>query len=58
MINHVSIGLGDIPRAKSFYDAVLKPLGYACLSSSKRKAAVRALTRLIRLACGRSRIGH
>lgn len=35
MINHVSIGVRDIARAKAFYDAVLKPLGYACLSSNE-----------------------
>ena len=33
MINHVSIGVSDIARAKSFYDAALKPLGYSCLSA-------------------------
>jgi catechol 2,3-dioxygenase-like lactoylglutathione lyase family enzyme len=33
MIDHVSIGVRDIAKAKTFYDAVLKPLGYACLSS-------------------------
>jgi catechol 2,3-dioxygenase-like lactoylglutathione lyase family enzyme len=32
MINHVSIGVRDIPKAKRFYDAVFAPLGYACLS--------------------------
>ena len=32
MINHVSIGVRDIPKAKRFYDAVLAPLGYSCLS--------------------------
>ncbi|MDX2157168.1 MAG: VOC family protein [Hyphomicrobiaceae bacterium] len=32
MINHVSIGVRDIARAKAFYDAALKPLGYRCLS--------------------------
>jgi catechol 2,3-dioxygenase-like lactoylglutathione lyase family enzyme len=32
MINHVSIGVRDIARAKRFYDAALKPLGYTCLS--------------------------
>jgi catechol 2,3-dioxygenase-like lactoylglutathione lyase family enzyme len=32
MINHVSIGVADIPRTKRFYDAALKPLGYKCLS--------------------------
>ena len=33
MINHVSIGVSDIAKAKSFYDAALKPLGYSCLSA-------------------------
>ena len=33
MIAHVSIGARDIARARRFYDAALKPLGYACLSS-------------------------
>jgi catechol 2,3-dioxygenase-like lactoylglutathione lyase family enzyme len=33
MINHVSIGASDIGRTKKFYDAVLQPLGYSCLSS-------------------------
>jgi catechol 2,3-dioxygenase-like lactoylglutathione lyase family enzyme len=32
MINHVSIGVRDIARAKRFYDAALKPLGFKCLS--------------------------
>jgi catechol 2,3-dioxygenase-like lactoylglutathione lyase family enzyme len=32
MIDHVSIGVRDIARTKRFYDASLKPLGYACLS--------------------------
>jgi catechol 2,3-dioxygenase-like lactoylglutathione lyase family enzyme len=32
MIDHVSIGVLDIPRTKRFYDAVLDPLGYTCLS--------------------------
>ena len=32
MIDHVSIGVRDIAKAKAFYDAALKPLGYACLS--------------------------
>jgi catechol 2,3-dioxygenase-like lactoylglutathione lyase family enzyme len=35
MINHISIGVRDIPRAKRFYDAVLAPLGYSCLSQSE-----------------------
>jgi catechol 2,3-dioxygenase-like lactoylglutathione lyase family enzyme len=33
MINHVSIGVRDIAKAKMFYDACLKPLGYSCLSA-------------------------
>ena len=32
MINHISIGTADIAKARKFYDAALKPLGYACLS--------------------------
>jgi catechol 2,3-dioxygenase-like lactoylglutathione lyase family enzyme len=32
MINHVSIGVRDVAKAKTFYDAALKPLGYSCLS--------------------------
>jgi catechol 2,3-dioxygenase-like lactoylglutathione lyase family enzyme len=32
MIDHVSIGVRDLTRAKRFYDAALKPLGYTCLS--------------------------
>jgi catechol 2,3-dioxygenase-like lactoylglutathione lyase family enzyme len=35
MIDHVSIGVNDIGTAKRFYDAALKPLGYACLSESQ-----------------------
>lgn len=35
MLNHISIGVRDIARAKAFYDAALKPLGYKCLSESK-----------------------
>jgi catechol 2,3-dioxygenase-like lactoylglutathione lyase family enzyme len=34
MINHISIGVRDIARAKRFYDAALAPLGYTCLSES------------------------
>ena len=34
MFDHVSIGVRDLARAKRFYDAALKPLGYACLSES------------------------
>jgi catechol 2,3-dioxygenase-like lactoylglutathione lyase family enzyme len=32
MIDHISIGVADIARAKAFYDAALEPLGYRCLS--------------------------
>ena len=32
MINHVSIGVRDVAKAKRFYDAALTPLGYKCLS--------------------------
>lgn len=34
MLNHVSIGVRDIPRTKRFYDAALAPLGYTCLSQN------------------------
>jgi len=34
MFNHVSIGVADLARARRFYDAVLPPLGYRCLSES------------------------
>jgi catechol 2,3-dioxygenase-like lactoylglutathione lyase family enzyme len=32
MLDHISIGVRDIKRARPFYDAALKPLGYACVS--------------------------
>ena len=32
MIDHISLGVRDIARAKRFYDATLGPLGYTCLS--------------------------
>jgi catechol 2,3-dioxygenase-like lactoylglutathione lyase family enzyme len=32
MLNHVTNGVRDIAKAKRFYDAALKPLGYGCLS--------------------------
>ncbi len=28
MIDHVSLGVGDLARSRAFYDAVLAPLGY------------------------------
>src|SRR3954464_1609841 len=35
MIDHLSIGVRDVAKAKRFYDAALKPLGYACLSEGE-----------------------
>ena len=35
MLDHVSIGVRDIAKAKGFYDAALKPLGFACLSADE-----------------------
>ena len=35
MIDHISIGVRDIARARRFYDAALAPLGYSCLSQSE-----------------------
>jgi catechol 2,3-dioxygenase-like lactoylglutathione lyase family enzyme len=31
MIDHISLGVHDIGRARRFYDAALQPLGYSCL---------------------------
>jgi catechol 2,3-dioxygenase-like lactoylglutathione lyase family enzyme len=33
MIHHVSIGVRNVGKTKAFYDAVLAPIGYSCLSS-------------------------
>jgi catechol 2,3-dioxygenase-like lactoylglutathione lyase family enzyme len=35
MIDHISIGVRDMTKAKRFYDAALKPLGYQCLSEGE-----------------------
>jgi len=35
MIDHLSIGVRDVRRAKRFYDAALAPLGYTCLSAGE-----------------------
>lgn len=35
MLDHVSIGVRSTAVSKTFYDAVLPPLGYACLSQSE-----------------------
>lgn len=32
MLDHVSLGVSDIPKSQTFYDAALKPLGSSCLS--------------------------
>jgi catechol 2,3-dioxygenase-like lactoylglutathione lyase family enzyme len=34
MLDHISIGVRDLARARRFYDAALKPLGYTCKSES------------------------
>lgn len=34
MFDHVSIGVRDLAKAKSLYDAALLPLGYRCLHES------------------------
>jgi catechol 2,3-dioxygenase-like lactoylglutathione lyase family enzyme len=31
MLDHVSIGVADLKRTKTFYDAAMTPLGYKCL---------------------------
>lgn len=35
MIDHISIGVRNISRAKKFYDATLNALGYTCLSEAE-----------------------
>ena len=35
MLNHISIGSRDIERARTFYDAVMKPLGYKRLADAQ-----------------------
>lgn len=34
MLDHISLGVRDATVSKRFYDAVLQPLGYSCLSQS------------------------
>ena len=36
MLHHISLGTTDIDRAAAFYDAILKPLGYARVGSDLR----------------------
>ena len=38
MIDHISLGVRDMAKSKRFYDAVLEPLGYSCLSPSDTSA--------------------
>lgn len=33
MIDHLSLGVRDLPASRRFYDAALAPLGYRCLSA-------------------------
>ena len=35
MFDHISIGVRDVAKAKAFYDAALKPLGFTCLSADE-----------------------
>jgi catechol 2,3-dioxygenase-like lactoylglutathione lyase family enzyme len=44
MIAHISIGARDIARARRFYDAALKPLGYTRLSSGEDSLGYGAAT--------------
>ena len=46
MLDHVSIGVRDIAKAKVFYDAALRPLGLACLSADEAS-----------LGCGEKAVG-
>ena len=34
MFDHLSIGVADLGRSKTFYDAALRPLGVTCLHES------------------------
>lgn len=36
MLEHISMGVADLPRSARFYDAVLAPLGYVCLHANPR----------------------
>jgi len=38
MLDHVSIGVKNVPASRKFYDAALKPLGYECLDASETSA--------------------
>jgi catechol 2,3-dioxygenase-like lactoylglutathione lyase family enzyme len=36
MIDHISLGVSDLPRSGSFYDAIFAPLGYVRLFGNER----------------------
>ena len=38
MLSHISIGVKDLPTARTFYDAALKPLGYKCMVEGSKYA--------------------
>lgn len=38
MLDHISIGVADVDRSKTFYDAVLEPLGYVRVFEGENSA--------------------
>lgn len=52
MLNHISLGVKDIARTRTFYDAALKPLGYTRLSDGETSLGYGAKT--VALWIGRS----
>ena len=38
MIDHLSVGVSDLERGRSFYDAVLAPLGYSRVNDKGRSS--------------------
>lgn len=38
MLNHISLGVQDLDRARRFYDAALAPLGYRCVADGADSA--------------------
>src|SRR5262249_60682423 len=44
MLSHVSIGVKDLAKARGFYDATLKPLGFKCLVEGGEYAGYGAKT--------------
>ena len=53
MFDHISIGVRDIARSKSFYDSALQAIGYKRLSEGD----IDQSWRLSRLKDGRNRVG-